>query len=71
LGKSTDIDIFKELFEEGISQQVLKDFPLPILFALAFGPLIDLARCHILNFINLDAEMIKQTMEACWDGIKK
>jgi AcrR family transcriptional regulator len=71
LGKSTDIDIFKELFEEGISQQVLKDFPLPILFALAFGPLIDLARCHILNFINLDSEMIKQTMEACWDGIKK
>ncbi len=32
--------VFKELFEQGASQQVLKDLPLPMLIALAFGPLL-------------------------------
>jgi len=46
--------VYRELFEEGIAQQVLKDVPLTILFALAFGPLLSVARDHILSFITLD-----------------
>lgn len=62
---------FKELFEQGAAQQVLKDFPLVILFDLAFGPLVTIARDHILGFISLDDSLIERTIEACWDGVRR
>jgi len=71
LGKSDNRDIFKNLFEQGISQQVLKDLPILVLFALAFGPMLALARDHILGFAILDDTLIVQSIEACWDGIKR
>ena len=71
LGKSGKHDILMEIFEEGIEQQVLKEFPKAVLFSLAFGPLIFLMRDHILGFIVLDEALIKQTTEACWDAIKR
>jgi len=70
-GKSNGYDIFRSLFEEGIKQQVLKDLPLPLLFALAFGPILAMMRDHILGFIVLNDTLIKRTLEACWDGVKK
>lgn len=69
--ESDDHDIFKELFKEGIAQQVLKDLPLFVHFSLAFGPLISLARDHILGLTVLDDTLIAQAIEACWDGIKR
>jgi len=71
LSKTDDRDIFRKLFEEGISQQVIKGLPLSMLSALAFGPLVALARDHTLGFAILDDTSIAQTVEACWDGIKK
>jgi AcrR family transcriptional regulator len=71
LGKSGNNDILKVIFEEGISQQILKDFPVVVLFSLAFGPMIILMRDHILGFITLDDSMIRQITEACWDAIKR
>ena len=71
LGKQEDCDFFRHIFEEGVSQQVIKDLPLVILFALAFGPLLAVARDHILNFIVLDDALIAKTVEACWDGLKR
>ena len=71
LGKSDNRYIFKDLFEQGISQQVLKDLPILVLFALAFGPMLALARDHILGFAILDDTLIVQSIEACWDGIKR
>lgn len=62
---------FKDLFEQGTAQQVLKDLPLVILFDLAFGPLIAVARDHILGFVQLDEDMIGRTIEACWDAVKR
>jgi AcrR family transcriptional regulator len=64
-------NVFRELFEEGITQQILKDLPLVILFALFFGPVLSVARDHILGFVDLDETLIHQTIEACWDGIKR
>ena len=64
-------DVFKELFEEGISQQVMKDLPLVILFDLAFGPILAVARDHILGFIMLDEVLITWSIEACWDGVRR
>jgi AcrR family transcriptional regulator len=71
LGKSDDHDILMDIFEQGIEQQVLKEFPKAVLFSLAFGPLIFLMRDHILGFVVLDEALINQTTEACWDAIKR
>jgi AcrR family transcriptional regulator len=71
LGKKGGCDIFRELFEEGVSQQVMKDLPLVILFALSFGPILAVARDHILGFVELDDTLISRTIEACWDGIRR
>ena len=62
---------FRPLFEEGVSQQVMKNLPLVVLFALAFGPLLTVARDHILGFVVLDEPVLMQTAEACWDSIKR
>lgn len=71
LGEKEGCDIFRDLFENGIALQVIKDFPLVILFALSFGPLLPVARDHILGFVTLDEALITWTIEACWDGIKR
>jgi len=70
-GNSNQKDIYRELFEEGVARQVIKQLPLVVLFALAFGPLITVARDHILGFVRLDDRLITQTIEACWDGLKR
>jgi AcrR family transcriptional regulator len=71
LGKSENPDILKGIFEEGISQQILKKLPVVVLFSLAFGPMIILMRDHILGFITLDDPLIRKITEASWDAIKK
>lgn len=71
LGESDNQDVFKELFEDGLAQQVVKDLPILILFSLAFGPLLSVLRDHILGFINLNDTLIEQITEACWDGMKR
>ena len=45
--------------------------PLFVLFDLAFGPVIALVRDHILEFAKLEEPLILQSIEACWDGIKR
>lgn len=71
LGTKEGCDVFKELFEDGISQRVMKELPIVILFDLAFGPILAVARDHILGFIVLDDELIARTVEACWDGVTR
>ena len=71
MGNNGDRDIYRELFEDGVAGQVIKELPMAVLFALAFGPLIAVARDHILGFITLEDELIKRTVEACWDSLKR
>lgn len=71
LGKKEGCDVFRVLFEEGMAERIMKDLPLVVLFALFFGPLLAVARDHILGFIRLEDVLITQTVEACWDTIKK
>ncbi|MBT0663498.1 TetR/AcrR family transcriptional regulator [Geobacter pelophilus] len=71
MGKAGGCDVFRELFEQGIKQQVLKDFPVVIFFDLAFGSLVALARDHILGFVQLDETLINRVVEACWDAVKR
>lgn len=71
LGEGGDCDIYRSLFRQGVEQQVIKDLPLVILFDLAFGPLLAVARNHVLKFIELDRAMMEQVVAACWDSLKR
>ena len=64
-------DAYRDLFVEGVAQQVIKDLPLPVLFALSFGPLLAVTRDHVLGFIVLDDALMNSTIAACWDGLKR
>ncbi len=71
LEEARDIDLFRNLFQEGIGCKTLKDLPLTLHFALAFGPILSLLRDHILGFMKLDDELIQKAAEACWDGVRR
>jgi len=71
LWKSGKKDVLMDIFEEGVTQQILKDLPVVVLFSLAFGPLTFLIRDHILGFVVLDKALIEQTTKACWEAIKR
>jgi AcrR family transcriptional regulator len=71
LGKSGKCDVFRELFQQAAANQVLKDFPLAVLFSLFFGPLLAVARDHVLGFVVLNDAMIVRTIGACWDAVKR
>lgn len=66
-----ETNVITNLFREGVAQGAIKNLPLPVLFALAFGPLMNMVRNHDIGFFRLDDERITQVIEACWDGIKK
>ncbi|RJR41346.1 MAG: TetR/AcrR family transcriptional regulator [Desulfobacteraceae bacterium] len=64
-------NIFKDIVEEGIAEKVLKDLPLYVHIALAFGPIIALVRDQILGLVVMDESIIQKSIEACWDGIRR
>lgn len=71
LGNTNGCDMYRTLFNQGVEQQVIKDLPLVLLFDLAFGPTVSVARNHILGFITLDDNLIEQVASACWDALKR
>lgn len=71
LGKAGEFDFFRMFFQEGISGRMLKDLPVLMHFALAFGPVISLCRDHIQGLVHLDDAMILKAAEACWDAIQQ
>lgn len=64
-------DPIMAVFEEGLEQQIIKEFPLPVLFGLAFGPLTLVCRDHAAGFLQLDDPLVETTVEACWDALKR
>jgi len=71
LGQAGNQSIFEELFQKGITGKIVKDLPIPALFALAFGPMLFLARDHIIGIAPLGDDEIDKCIEACWDSIKR
>ena len=53
------------------NEQVVKEAHISVLQALAFGPIVALAKEHINRSLTVDEEMIRQTVEASWDGLKR
>ncbi|MBF0475940.1 MAG: TetR/AcrR family transcriptional regulator [Deltaproteobacteria bacterium] len=70
-GDSNNRHPFKELIEQGVALQIIKDLPLVALFALWIGPLTSLARDNILGFVQVDDKLSRQVAEACWDAVKR
>jgi AcrR family transcriptional regulator len=70
LGKG-ERSIILDLFDEGLREGIVKDLPVLVLFALAFGPLIQICRDAILGFITLDDRLVGDSVEACWDAVKR
>jgi hypothetical protein len=66
-----DQDICTELFAEAREKQVVKDLPLAVLFSLAFAPLLGICRDQIVGFIKLDDGLLGQSVEACWDAVRR
>lgn len=61
----------RDLLVEGREQQIIKDAPLPLLEAIAFGPIVALAKEQISGRVQVDEAMIDCAVAACWDGLKR
>lgn len=60
---------FMELFFKGSNAEI-KGLPIPVLLALAFGPVLFLLRDAIAGLVELNETVIAQVAEGCWDAIK-
>ena len=56
-------------FEEARMQQVVRDIPLVVFFALTFGPILLMARYHTFGFASLDELLLTRVADACWNSI--
>lgn len=70
LGRTAD-NVVMALFEEGMCQGIIKDLPATALFALAFGPLMQIVRDHIFGLVDMDESLITGMVDACWDSIQR
>jgi len=70
LGKTEYHDVFAALFADCLAQQVVKKLPLMMLLSLMFGPLLAVARDHILGFVVLDSLLIEAAVTTCWDAVR-
>ncbi len=70
LGKG-DNELVLELFEEGRRDGIVKDLPVPVLLALAFGPLMQICRDAALGFVTLDDRLLAESVESCWDAVRR
>lgn len=64
-------DVCGRIFAQALEQKLVKDLPLPMLFALMFGPLIYVTRDHILGFFTLDDCLLQQAVDGCWNAVKR
>ncbi|AJF05931.1 TetR/AcrR family transcriptional regulator [Geoalkalibacter subterraneus] len=60
----------RTLLAEARHLQIFKDAPLDVLEAIAFGPLVALAKSHSHRGLPLDEESRKLTVQAAWDALK-
>jgi AcrR family transcriptional regulator len=64
-------EVIKQLLLFAREQQIIKDAPLPVLEAIAFGPIVALAKENGIRQLAVDEEMLRTVVEACWDGLKR
>jgi AcrR family transcriptional regulator len=62
--------IFRELFQRGVETGCLRPYPIVVLSALTFGPILSIARDHFLGLIVIEEDDIKAISETCWGAIE-
>jgi AcrR family transcriptional regulator len=60
-----------KLLQQGIDENTIKDYPLPILTAFAFIPIITLLKFRQSDVIKMNEDQIKQACEIAWNAISK
>ncbi len=70
-GAPEENETVRQLLITARREQIVKDVSVSVLQALSFGPIVALAKEHISRNLAVDAEMIRQTVEASWDGLKR
>ena len=60
---------FAQLLAEG-SGKTIKSLPIPVLHALAFGPVLFLLRDANASLVAVDETVIQMVTDGCWDAIK-
>lgn len=68
---SEEDKILKSLLLQAQKQNLLKDVPLLCLEVVALGPIVSLIKTHINRGVPVDETVIRSTIEACWDGLKR
>ncbi len=56
---------------KGKEQEILKDFPLQVLIALAMGPMMFILKHAGQGFMELDDGLITGIAQSCWDSIRR
>ncbi len=69
--EKADANLVLHLFEEGKRDGIVKDLPVPVLMALAFGPLMQICRDASLGLVALDDRLLAEAVEACWDAVRR
>lgn len=62
---------FRKLLTYAREQKAIKDAPFLVLGAIAFGPIISIAKEHASRGSAVDDAMIEQIVQACWEGLKR
>ena len=71
--KPADFKLFQtvdELLKRGVREKTIKDYPLPVLTAFAYAPIITLLKFHQVEIIKMDEDGIKQAYEIAWNAIR-
>jgi AcrR family transcriptional regulator len=58
-----------ELLKRGIKEKTIKEYPLPILTAFAYVPIVTLLNFHHAGIIEMNEDNIKQACEIAWNAI--
>ncbi|WP_256367143.1 MULTISPECIES: TetR/AcrR family transcriptional regulator [unclassified Acidisoma] len=66
----TTPQVFKDFFEEGYRDQILKPLPPEILYALMIGPIIALTNANGDAARPISQDIKRDVMVACWDSLK-
>ncbi|MFX1367216.1 MAG: TetR/AcrR family transcriptional regulator [Promethearchaeota archaeon] len=71
--RAEDFELFQtvdRLLKRGIKEKMIKDYPLPVLTAFAYFPIITLLNFHHAGVIEMDEDNIKQACEIAWNAIR-
>ncbi len=71
--KIEDFELYQtinDLLKTGINEKKIRDFPLPVLTAFAYVPIITLLNYHQAGIVKMNEERIQQACDIAWRAIQ-